>query len=612
MSQTVDNLHAMRHSQAHILAAALQQLWPKVKFGVGPVVKDGFYYDIDMSHQLTPDDLIKIEKKMKEIVSLNLPFEQFDKSIDAAIKFCQAENQPYKVELLKDLKKYGTTAAKELSGEELGIKSDAAKITTVSFYQTGDFVDLCRGPHVKTTGKAGVFKLTKISGAYWRADQKRAQLQRVYGIGFATREELDEYLKREAEALKRDHRVLGTQLDLFMINDVVGAGLPLFTPKGTVIYNAMLDFSKELNFKYGYQEVKTGHVTRDELYAMSGHLEKYGEDLLVAEARDDKLALKPMNCPHHAMLFKRLTYSYRDLPVRYAEYSTLHRNELKGVLSGLTRPRAFAQDDGHVYLAPEQIEDEITRMLNQINDVFTVYGMAYKVRLSLHDPSKPGAYLGDQKLWQKAESKLRTVVKKLKLDYFEEEGEAAFYGPKLDFMMLDAIGREWQVPTIQLDFNQAERFDLSYAAANGSRQRPVLIHRAIQGSFERTMGVLIEHYAGSFPLWLAPEQVRVITVNDTPPIVKYAKEVAAVLASCGLRVTTDDSNESVGKRIRSAEVQKIPYTLVVGEKEVKTGKFLPRVHAGYAGKEGAKPKLLSRLAKAMAEEVTTRAPRSTL
>lgn len=604
-----DQLHVMRHSMAHIMAAALQQLYPGAKFGVGPVIDNGFYYDVDIDATLSTEDLTKITKKMQEIINQKLPFERQEVDLDDAIKLFKEANQAYKVELLNDLKQHGTTVAKDIDREQLGVEN-AEKITTVSLYKTGDFLDLCRGPHLEDTGKAAAFKLTRVSGAYWRGDEKNPQLQRIYGVAFASKADLSNYLERLAEAEKRDHRKLGKQLDIFEQSEIVGAGLPMFTPKGTAMINAMMNFVREINVADSYEEVRTGHVTRTELYDISGHSTKFGDDLFVVEAGDDKLSLKPMNCPHHTQLYARDLRSYRDLPIKYAEFSTLHRNEVKGALGGLTRVRALTQDDAHAFIRPDQVEQEVGLVIKQIDRLMKTYSLDYHVRLSLRDPEQPDAYLGGAEVWDRAEALLKDLAKTYKMNYQEEIGEAAFYGPKMDFMAIDAIGREWQVSTIQLDFNQPERFDLAYINEKGERTRPVMLHRALNGTFERMLGVLIEHYAGNFPTWLAPEQVRLITVNDSEAIVQKAQDWRTQLKQAGIRAELDLSSESVGKKIRAASLMKVPYTLVVGDKEVESAQVSPRVR-GDLGAQEVSLSFNDFLMK-MQEEVNERSARSTL
>ncbi|MEO7617715.1 MAG: threonine--tRNA ligase, partial [Candidatus Saccharibacteria bacterium] len=470
-------LYAMRHSMAHIMATAVQELYPEAKFGIGPVIDNGFYYDMELSNALSTEDLEKIEAKMAEVVKADYAFEHSTMDLDEAIGYFEDKKQTYKLDLLNDLKNHGTTVAKDIDRAQLGL-AEGEGVEEVSIYTDGPFTDLCRGPHVESTGKVGAFKLMRVSGAYWRGDDKNAQLQRIYGIGFATAKELRVHLDMLAEAEKRDHRKLGRELDLFVQSEIVGAGLPLFTPRGTTLINEMMNYIRDINARGGYQEVRTGHVTREELYEKSGHLAKFGDDLFTVEAGDDKLVLKPMNCPHHTQLFDSQLRSYRDLPLKYSEFSTLHRNEVKGALGGLTRVRALTQDDAHAFVRPDQIEAEIELVIGQVDELLKAYGLTYRVRLSLRDPENKSAYLGEDAIWTKAESMLDDLAKRFKMDYEAVEGEAAFYGPKMDFMASDAIGREWQVSTIQLDFNQPERFDLNYIAEDGSKQRPVMIHRA--------------------------------------------------------------------------------------------------------------------------------------
>jgi threonyl-tRNA synthetase len=604
-----NDLHAMRHSMAHILAAAMQELYPDAKFGVGPVIENGFYYDFDLKDTVSPDDLPRIEAKMRDIVKANQPFERQELSLNDAIQYFEERHQPYKVELLHDLKTHGTTVAKDIDRDQLGVEN-VDKVTTVTLYSNGSFTDLCRGGHLESTGQAGAFKLTKVSGAYWRGQADNPQMQRIYGVAFATKPELDDYLKMQAEAEKRDHRKLGRQLDIFETSELVGVGLPLFTPKGTAMINAMINLVREINLPDGYEEVRTGHVTRTELYDVSGHSTKFGDDLFTVEAGEDKLALKPMNCPHHTQLYARALRSYRDLPIRFAEFSTLHRNEIKGALGGLTRVRALTMDDAHAFVRADQIEAEVSTVVNQVHRLMKAYGLTYKVRLSLRDPNNPQAYLGDAAIWDEAEAMLADLARKFKLDYEAVEGEAAFYGPKMDFMAVDAIGRQWQVSTIQLDFNQPERFGLTYIDESGHKQRPVMIHRALNGSFERMLGILIEHYAGNFPLWLAPEQVRLATVNDDKAVLARAATMRADLKAAGLGVHLDDTAESVGKKIRAASLAKVPYAIVVGEKEAAGAEVAPRIRADLGT---AEPKLpFEQFVTLLQDEVTSRTSQSTL
>ena len=584
-----DELHAMRHSLAHIMAAAVQRLWPDAKFGVGPVVEDGFYYDIDLGDtKISEQNFSKIEKAMRRIIAESQDFERFTKGIDEAIDWARDSNQPYKQELLNDLKRSGTTVARDLDAAEMGtIASGDAAMEEVSFYRNGNFVDLCRGPHVGNTREVGAFKLLRVAGAYWRGDEKRPQMQRLYGVAFATQEELDEYLERLEQAKQRDHRKLGRELDLYTTSPLVGVGLPLFTPRGTVLRDILAEYSNQLRRKYGFEKVWTPHITKKDLYETSGHWAKFGDELFLVTSQEtsDEMALKPMNCPHHTQIYASKPRSYRDLPVRYLETTTDYRDEKTGELGGLNRVRSLTQDDSHVFARPDQIEGEINQLLAAAGELYRSIGMKLRVRLSYRDDSD--AYLGDRDLWESAQAQLKSAVEANDLEYFEEEGEAAFYGPKIDFMATDAIGREHQVATVQLDFVQPERFDLSYTDSDGGRQHPVMIHCALLGSVERFLSVFIEHTAGWFPFWAAPEQVRILTINDT--VLDYVDEITSVLSGVVLmnpvkynevRVTTDVRNESLGKKIREATSMKIPVQLIVGPKDQEAQEVSVRTQGG--------------------------------
>lgn len=576
-----NNLHAMRHSLAHIMATAVTTLWPQAKLGVGPVVENGFYYDIDLGEtKISEEDFPKIEEAMQQVIAANQPFVRSEQGIDAAIAWAQANEQPYKEELLNDLKRAGTTVAKDLDTAELGLQAEGdSQIENVSFYQNGDFLDLCRGPHVESTGKVGAFKLMRVAGAYWRGKEGNPQMQRLYGVAFATPKELRQYLDMLAEAKKRDHRKLGKELDLFVTSDMVGSGLPIFTPRGTVLRDKLANFSNELRENYGFEKVWTPHITKKELYEASGHWAKFGDELFLVKSQEtsDELVMKPMNCPHHTRIYASRPRSYRDLPIRYLETTTDYRDEKTGELGGLNRVRSLTQDDSHVFCRQDQIEFEINNLLAAANDLYATVDMKLRVRLSYRDETD--AYLGSQELWESAQSQLKNAVLANNLEYFEQEGEAAFYGPKIDFMATDAIGREHQLATVQLDFVQPERFGLTYTADDGSDQQPVMIHSALLGSIERFMSVYIEHTAGRFPIWLAPEQVRIITVNQEESTVTFADNIVQQAKRLGLRVRVDNDNQSVGKKIRDAEVWKVPYTLVIGEKEIANGQVTPRVRA---------------------------------
>lgn len=571
-----EQLQSMRHSLAHIMAQAVQHLWPQAKFGVGPAIDNGFYYDIDLGDvKISEEDFKRIEKEMRSIIAQDLPFTHQDVPIDEAIVWADRKDQPYKIELLNDLKRSGTTVAKELAGQQLGVAGDDdSKIDTVSLYSQGDYTDLCRGGHVESTGRVGAFKLMRVAGAYWRGDENNPQMQRLYGVAFATQAELDDYLEMLEEAKKRDHRKLGRELDLYTMSPLVGIGLPLFTPRGTVLRDKAAQLSNELRQKYGFMKVWTPHITKKDLYETSGHWAKFGDELFLVTSQEtsDKMALKPMNCPHHTQIFASQPRSYRDMPIRYLETTTDYRDEKTGELGGLSRVRSLTQDDSHVFCRPDQIEQEINNLLACAQELYDIVGMKLRVRLSYRDDSE--GYLGDLKLWQSAQSQLKSAVLAKNLEYFEQDGEAAFYGPKIDFMATDAIGREHQVATVQLDFVQPERFGLEYINESGDTERPVMIHSALLGSIERFLSVFIEHTAGWFPFWIAPEQVRILTVNDT--VNDYVEEITSVLKTGVLmrpikynevRFTTDIRNESLGKKIREATVVKIPMQIIVGPRD---------------------------------------------
>lgn len=586
---TQEELYAMRHSLAHMTAQAVQHIWPEAKFGVGPVVENGFYYDIDLGEtKISEEDFPKIEKEMRRIVGANYVFERSEKAIDEAITWAQDSTQPYKVELLNDLKRSGTTVAKDLDAAELGLASDGdAAVEQVSFYTDGDFTDLCRGPHAESTGKVGAFKLVRVAGAYWRGKETNPQMQRLYGVAFATKEELDTYLEQVEQAKLRDHRRLGKELDLYTMSPLVGAGLPMFTPRGTVLREVLARYSNQLREARGFQKVWTPNITKTALYETSGHWAKFGDELFLVTSQetDDKMALKPMNCPHHTQLYVSRPHSYRDMPVRFLETTTDYRDEKTGELGGLSRVRALTQDDSHVFCRDDQIEQEINGLLEAVHELYATLNMKLRVRLSYRDSSD--AYLGDVTLWESAQAQLKRAVIANNLEYFEQEGEAAFYGPKIDFMATDAIGREHQLATAQLDFVQPGRFGLEYVDAENNPQVPVMIHCAMLGSIERFLSVFIEHTAGWFPLWAAPEQVRILTINDT--VLDYVQEIEAVLKQAVLmepvrynevRFTRDDRNESLGKKIREATAWKVPVQLIVGPKDKESRAVSVRTQEG--------------------------------
>ena len=584
-----EQLYAMRHSLAHITAQAVQHLWPEAKFGVGPVVENGFYYDIDLGDtKISEADFKRIEKEMRGIINRDFPFERSEKAVDDAITWAREAKQPYKEELLNDLKRAGTTIAKDLDSAELGLATEGdAAIENVSFYTDGDFTDLCRGPHAESTGKVGAFKLMRVAGAYWRGNEKNPQMQRLYGVAFATPEELDAYLKMLEEAKARDHRKLGKELDLYTMSPLVGAGLPLFTPRGTILREKLAQFSNQLREAKGFTKVWTPNITKTALYETSGHWAKFGDELFLVTSQetDDKMALKPMNCPHHTQIYASQPRSYRDMPVRFLETTTDYRDEKTGELGGLNRVRSLTQDDSHVFVRPDQIEQEIDSLLASARELFGEIDMGFRVALSYRDGGD--GYLGDMDLWESAQAQLKAAVIKNQLDYFEQEGEAAFYGPKIDFMVTDAIGREHQLATVQLDFVQPQRFELSYTSEDGSKRQPVMIHCALLGSIERFLSVFIEHTAGWFPFWAAPEQVRILTINDT--VLDYVEEITTILSGVVLmkpvkynevRFTTDDRNESLGKKIREATAMKIPVQLIVGPKDKEAREVSVRTKEG--------------------------------
>ena len=577
-----EKLFRMRHSLAHIMAAAVQRVYKDAKFGVGPAIDDGFYYDIDLGEsKISEKNFGKIEKAMRRIIAEKQDFVMSEVAIEDAIKWAEAHNQPYKLELLNDLKNAGTTDAKLLAEGDFEA-SEGAK--TVTFYTNGNYQDLCRGPHLANTSEVGAFKLMRVAGAYWRGNENNPQMQRLYGVAFETQEELDYYLQRMEEAKLRDHRKLGRELDLYTVSPLVGVGLPLFTPRGTVLRDVLANYSNQLRQKYGFQKVWTPHITKKELYEKSGHWAKFGDELFLVTSQEtsDNFALKPMNCPHHTQIYASSPRSYKDLPVRFLETTTDYRDEKTGELGGLNRVRSLTQDDSHVFCRADQIEQEIQNLLSAAGELYSQSGMKLRVRLSYRDDSE--SYLGDPELWSSAQNQLKQAVISNGLDFFEQEGEAAFYGPKIDFMATDAIGREHQVATVQLDFVQPSRFELTYKNSEGVDETPVMIHCALLGSIERFMSVYIEHKAGWFDFWAAPEQVRILTVNDT--LGDYVAEVEAVLRGVvldfpvkfnELRFTTDNRNESLGKKIREATKMKIPVQLIIGQKDLEAREVSVRI-----------------------------------
>jgi threonyl-tRNA synthetase len=614
MAKQDDSLKPLRHSLAHITAAAVQKLWPEAKFGVGPVVENGFYYDIDLGDtKVSEADFEKIEAEMRKIIEANQTFEHFDKPIDEAIAWAKDTNQPYKEELLNDLKRAGTTAAKDLDSAELGLSTeDASKVETVSFYKNGDFIDLCRGPHVESTGKVGAFKLMRVAGAYWRGDETRSQMQRLYGAAFETPKELRAHLEMLEEAKKRDHRRLGQELDLFVFSDLVGAGLPLFTPRGTVVRDGLIRYSEELRERLGFQKVWSPHITKKELYEASGHWDKFGNELFLVKSQEtsDELVMKPMNCPHHAQIYAAKPRSYRDLPVKYMETTTNYRDEKSGELHGLSRVRSLTQDDSHTYCTPDQVGEVFNSLIEAIKLFYETLNMELSVRLSFRDDSDQ--YLGTPELWEFGQNKIKEIAESNELDFYVETGEAAFYGPKIDFMASDAIGRKWQVATVQFDFVQPERFKLEYIDETGAKKQPIMIHCAIMGSFERFYSVYVEHTAGKFPVWLAPEQLRLITVNQEEDTIAFASRVAEEARELGIRVGIDNDNESVGKKIRNAELMKVPYTVVIGEKEMETESVVPRVRKDLEVQLGHMAHGISAFLQTIVNETKTRVTKTSL
>lgn len=619
-----EQLYAMRHSLAHITAQAVQHLWPEAKFGVGPVVENGFYYDIDLGEtKISEDDFKRIEKEMRGIINRDFPFERSEKPIDEALEWAKEAKQPYKVELLNDLKREGTTLASELDAAMMGMELPAGiagvtrpevqSVVDVSFYTDGDFTDLCRGPHAESTGKVGAFKLMRVAGAYWRGNEKNAQMQRLYGVAFATQEELDHHLEMLEEAKKRDHRKLGQELDLFTFSPLVGSGLPLFTPRGTILREGLTAFAESLRKDAGFERVSIPHITKTDLYKVSGHWDKFGDELFLVKSQEtsDEFALKPMNCPHHNQIYASRPRSYRDLPIRYFETTTVYRDEKTGELGGLSRVRSISQDDSHVYARRDQLESEVATLVSDVKTLYTALGMSLRARLSFRDESDK--YLGEQSLWDQAQETIKSLALSNELDYFEATGEAAFYGPKIDFMATDAIGREHQVATVQLDFVQPERFELEFTNDQGEKDRPVMIHCAILGSIERFLSVYIEHTGGRFPVWLAPEQLRIIQVKDSDEVMQFVQQLRDEAHEKGIRISVDDSNESVGKKIRVASTMKVPYTLVIGEKEVADAKLTPRVRDDLAveGREEVSYDV-EQLFTSISNEIKTRASKSSI
>ena len=543
--------HTLRHTASHILAQAVKRLWPEAKLAIGPAIDKGFYYDIDMEHTLTPEDLGKIEKEMSRIVKENLPITKSVMSRQEAIEFFKSKNEDYKVELIEDL------------------PEDAV----ISCYVQGDFIDLCAGPHVASTGKVKAFKLQSIAGAYWRGDEKNKMLQRIYGTAFEKKEELDAYLHLLEEAAKRDHRKLGKELGLFVIKEE-GPGFPFFLPKGMALRNELENFWREVHHEFDYEEIRTPIILNKQLWETSGHWFHYRENMYTTIIDDEEYAIKPMNCPGGILVYQNEMHSYRDFPLRYAELGLVHRHELSGALHGLFRVRAFTQDDAHVFMLPDQMQSELMKVIELFDRIYSQFGLKYHVELS----TKPDNAMGDDAIWEAATEALRNAIEAKGIPYVINPGDGAFYGPKLDYHIEDSLGRTWQCGTIQLDMNLPERFQIEYVGEDGQKHRPIMIHRACFGSMERFIGILTEHYAGAFPTWMAPVQVKILPISEKH--VEYAKELAKQMHRDYVRVEVDDRSEKIGYKIRQAQMAKVPYMLVVGDKEVEEGTVNVRKHGG--------------------------------
>lgn len=540
------------HTSTHIMAHAIKNLFPEAKLGTGPAVENGFYYDIDLDYRLTPEDLEKIEAEMKKIVKDELEIERFELDEEAAVALMKERNEDYKIELIHDLSKEGQR---------------------LSFYRQGDFVDLCAGPHLSNTKKVKAFKLTSVAGAYWRADQSNKMLQRVYGISFEKKKLLDEYLEMIEEAKKRDHRKLGKELDLFTILED-GPGFPFFLPNGTVLKNELMKYWREVHREAGYVEIESPIILSRHLWETSGHWFHYKENMYTVKIDEEDFAIKPMNCPGGMLTYKTKMRSYRDFPIRMGEVGRVHRHELSGALHGLMRVRAFTQDDAHIFMLPEQIKDEIKGVAMLIDKVYKQFGFSYHVELS----TRPESFLGEISMWDEAEAALKAALEELGLDYRLNEGDGAFYGPKIDFHLRDCIGRTWQCGTIQLDYQLPQRFDLTYTGKDGEKHRPIMIHRVAFGSIERFIGILIEHYAGKFPVWLSPVQAKILPISDK--FMDYADDLYKKLFDAGIRVAIDDRAEKIGYKIREAQLEKVPYMIIVGEKEANEGNVSVRSRDG--------------------------------
>ena len=550
--------HAFRHTASHVMAQAVKRLWPDAQLAIGPAIENGFYYDIDMEHKLVPEDLPKIEAEMSRIVKENLPIEKVLMERQEALDFFAAKHENYKVELINDL------------------PADAV----ISAYKQGEFTDLCAGPHLASTGKVKAFKLQSIAGAYWRGDEKNKMLQRIYGTAFEKKEELEEYLHLLEEAARRDHRKLGKELGLFVIKEE-GPGFPFFLPKGMAVRNALEDFWREVHHDYDYEEVRTPIILSQHLWETSGHWFHYRENMYTTQIDGAEYAIKPMNCPGGILVYANDMHSYRDLPIRMAELGLVHRHELSGALHGLFRVRSFTQDDAHVFMTPSQIKEELMSVIDLFGRIYSQFGLSYHVELS----TKPEGAIGDDAIWELATEALREAIEAKGIPYRINEGDGAFYGPKLDFHIRDSIGRTWQCGTIQLDMNLPERFNLEYIAEDGQKHRPIMIHRACFGSMERFIGILIEHFAGAFPTWMAPVQVKILPISEKH--VEYAEKLRKAFKDAYVRVELDDRSEKIGYKIRQAQMEKVSYMLVVGDKEVEEGKVAVRKRG--VGEQGAIP-----------------------
>lgn len=565
---------AYRHTSSHILAQAIKRLWPEAKLAIGPSIDDGFYYDIDLDYKITDQDLLKLQKEMKKIQQANYPLEKFELPREEAIKFCEERGEDYKVELINDL------------------PEDAV----ISFYKQGDFTDLCAGPHVASTGVVKAIKLTSIAGAYWRGDSNRKMLQRIYGTSFPSQEELQAYLDRIEEAKRRDHRKIGKEMDLFMLAEE-GPGFPFFLPNGMVIRNELEKFWKEEHYKRGYDEIRTPLILNEQLWRTSGHWDHYKENMYFTEIDNEDYAIKPMNCPGSILAYKRKLWSYKELPVRYAELGQCHRHELSGALHGLMRVRTFVQDDAHIFMLLEQTREEVTKVIQLFDDIYKMFNLPYHIELS----TRPEDSMGTEEEWNTAEAALKDAIESVGVPYVINEGDGAFYGPKLDFHLEDTLGRTWQCGTIQLDLQMPQNFDINYIGADGEKHRPLMIHRAAFGSVERFIGILIEHFAGKFPLWLAPVQVKLLTVTEKNA--DYAKEVAEKCEAAGLRVKLDIRNEKIGYKIRESRNARDSYICVIGDKEAEDNTLT--VRSSKVGELGTMT--VEKFIDKLTEEVATKA-----